>query len=72
MHFLVCSTFFNKTRAYGTKNYENSLLPWEIHHGADILVFPPVEFIAADIIYIFYHLGSLSIIYSVGEKIPLV
>ena len=54
------------------KTMKNSLLTWEIHHGADILVFPPVEFIAADIIYIFYHLGSISFIYSVGEKIPLV
>ena len=69
---MVCSTFFNETRAYGTKNCENSLLLWEIHHGADILVFAPVEFISDVIIDIFYHLGSISFIYSVSAKIALV
>ena len=49
---------------------ENSLLLWEIHHGADILVFAPVEFIFDVIIDIFYHLGSISFTYSVSEKIP--
>ena len=60
--------FFDKSRAYGTKKYENSLLLWEIHHGADILVFAPVGLISVVIIDIFYHLGSISFIYSVCEK----
>ena len=52
------------------KNCENSLLLWEIHHGADILVFAPVELISDVMIDIFYHLGSISFTYSVSEKIP--
>ena len=60
--------YFDKSRAYGTKKYENSLLLWEIHHGADILAFAPVGLINIVIIVIFYHLGSISFIYSVYEK----
>ena len=52
------------------KNCENSLLLWEIHHGADILVFAPVELISDVMIDILYHLGSISFTYSVSEKIP--
>ena len=64
--------YFDKSRAYGTKKYENSLLLWKIHHGADILVFAPVGLISVVLIDIFYHLGSISFIYSVGEKITWV
>ena len=62
--------YFDKSRAYGTEKYENSLLLWDIHHGVDMLVFAPVGLISVAIIDIFYHLGSISFIYSVGEKIP--
>ena len=68
MQCLVCSMYFDKSRAYGIKKYENSLLLWDIHHGADILVFAPVGLISVVIIDIFYHLGSISFIYSVCEK----
>ena len=60
--------YFDKSRAYGTKKYENSLLLWDIHHGTDILVFAPVGLISVVIIGIFYHQGSISFIYSVCEK----
>ena len=69
MHFLVCGTFWYKYRALRMKNRENSHMPWEIHHIADISMFTPMEYTKVVLMLIPRHLGLIYFTKKVGMEI---